>query len=78
MAFSLLAALELGYKTARHSLIRSGKWRALWKFSSKDTGAESDAEDLGIWQEMEQDPVIWERLKALAAVDATKIDEGLE
>jgi phospholipid-translocating ATPase len=65
LTLAILITIELALKSARRSLALSGRW-PLWKRKQNDGTKNAEELDLEIWQEMEQDPGIRERLRALA------------
>ena len=66
-ALAIVAALiviETAYKAVKHRLVVAGLWRfPPWR--RKADGDEDDAEDwdLELWQELERDPAVRQRLK---------------
>ena len=66
-ALAVLVTIELAWKSARRYLAIAGRW-PIWK--RRGGNAKSAEElDLSIWQEMERDPVVREKLRALASDD---------
>lgn len=65
VTFSTLAVLELVYKSIRHNLVIAGHWPP-WKHQLKAESLDVEDLDLELWQEMEKDPVIRDRLQRLA------------
>lgn len=72
---AVLYILELGFKMAKRSMLMSGFWRwgrhwwkrGKWWRSKRSDWMDSNLEDwdLGLWQEMEQDPGVKEKLKVI-------------
>lgn len=82
----VLTVIQLVFKTAKRSLVRLGLWKGRWSWlwscgrwrlqhRQGRTGFDKDLEnwDLQLWQEMEQDPEIREKLKQLLEEE----EEGL-
>ncbi|EON96401.1 putative phospholipid-transporting atpase 1 protein [Phaeoacremonium minimum UCRPA7] len=74
----VLVGMELGYKVAKRTLIIMGlwkwRWSWLWRISrwctwrkgrEKELNRSLEEWDLELWQEMEQDPLVKERLKGI-------------
>lgn len=70
----VLFVLELGFKMAKRTLTIMGLWRwgrgwwkrlRSWKKVRKEDWMEGNLEDwdLGLWQEMERDPLVRKRLR---------------
>ncbi len=70
VALGILVAFEVAWKTVRRNVAVSGMW-PLWKrLRRSDTAtptATAEELDLQVWQEMERDPNVRERLQILAA-----------
>lgn len=94
LVLMVLFVLELGFKMAKRTLTIMGLWRwgrgwwkrlKSWKKVRKEDWMESNLEDwdLGLWQEMEKDPLVMKRLRGILQVEeegegAVDIDEGVE
>ncbi len=65
LTLTILITIELALKSVRRTLALVGRW-PLWKRKQNDGAKNAEELDLEVWQEMEQDPDIRERLKALA------------
>lgn len=90
----VLFVLELGFKMAKRTLTIMGLWRwgrgwwkrlRSWKKVRKEDWMESNLEDwdLGLWQEMEKDPLVTKKLRAILQDEeggdgAVGLDEGVE
>ncbi|KAL1870202.1 drs2 neo1 protein [Diaporthe australafricana] len=90
----VLFILELGFKMAKRTLTIMGLWKwgrgwwkrlRSWKKVRKEDWMESNLEDwdLGLWQEMEKDPLVMKRLRGILLAEeggegATDMDEELE
>lgn len=72
----VLFVLELGFKMAKRTLTIMGLWRwgrgwwkrlRSWKKVRKEDWMEGNLEDwdLGLWQEMEKDPLVTKRLRGM-------------
>jgi phospholipid-translocating ATPase len=68
VALAVLATLELGWKSVRRNLAMAGQW-PLWKRRKVEGTKNAEELDLGVWQEMERDPVIRQKLRSLARED---------
>jgi phospholipid-translocating ATPase len=66
IALAVLAIMELAWKTIRRNLAIAGKW-PLWKRRRTNCAKNAEELDLEIWQEMQRDPVIRQKLKNLAS-----------
>jgi phospholipid-translocating ATPase len=73
IVFMILVTLEVVYKSVKRNMKAVGMWPP-WKRSGKQLG-EMDELDLEAWQEMEQDPVIRERLRRLARDETGEADD---
>ncbi|KAI2637227.1 phospholipid-translocating P-type ATPase [Hypomontagnella submonticulosa] len=70
----VLISMELVYKVVKRNLIVAGMWRwPPWKRRSLDDSLEKWG--LEVWQELEQDPVIRERLRRACMEDGELDDE---
>ncbi|KAI0387757.1 phospholipid-translocating P-type ATPase [Hypomontagnella monticulosa] len=70
----VLISIELVYKVVKRNLVVAGMWRwPPWKRRSLDDSLEKWG--LEVWQELEQDPVIRERLRRACMEDAELEDE---
>lgn len=76
IAFAILVVLELAFKSMTNDLVKAGKWPRWKEWAGIQSTCLQDTE-LGIWQEMEKDPVVRRRLAVLAA-DGDKVDEDDE
>lgn len=76
VVLGILGLIELAGKTVKRNLRVAGLWKLRpWR---KDGAAENAEEvDLEVWQEMEQDPVVRERLRRMAR-DEPEIEDDEE
>ncbi|KAJ0118727.1 hypothetical protein J7T55_012981 [Diaporthe amygdali] len=90
----VLFVLELGFKMAKRTLTIMGLWKwgrgwwkrlKTWKKVRKEDWMESHLEnwDLGLWQEMEKDPLVTKRLRSMLQAEesgegAIDTDQGVE
>ncbi|KAI0899843.1 phospholipid-translocating P-type ATPase [Annulohypoxylon nitens] len=71
---TVLISIEMAYKVMKRNLVVAGMWKwPLWKPRSADDSLEEWG--LEVWQELEQDPVMKERLRR-AAMEEEDEDEG--
>lgn len=82
VVLAIMGLMELFMKAVKRNLVISGMWKwPPWNRRRIDNNAEEW--DVELWQEMEQDPEIWERFKRLARNEeldgtASADDEHLE
>jgi phospholipid-translocating ATPase len=79
VVLAVLALMELTFKTVKRNLIMAGLWKlppwSRWGKLGAASGGDSVEEwDLGLWQEMEMDPVVKERLVSICQAE----EEGYE
>ncbi|KAF7165374.1 hypothetical protein CNMCM6106_001564 [Aspergillus hiratsukae] len=77
LVFMILVTLELVYKSVRRNMKVAGMWLP-WKQRGNRLGENGVELDVGMWQEMEQDPVIRARLKRLARDETGEVDREEE
>ena len=71
---SILGLFELSMKTLKRYMVVTGMWKwPPWRQRTFDGDVEEW--DIQMWQELEQDPVMWERFKRLAR-DESEDDDG--
>ncbi|MBE3048065.1 hypothetical protein IMZ48_37265 [Candidatus Bathyarchaeota archaeon] len=68
----VLGLVEMARRIAKRVFVGMG----LWRWGPWRRGLEGL--DVEVWQEMEKDPVVWERLKRLAAGEEVEDEEGEE
>lgn len=70
ITLAIMTVIELVWKSVRRELAVAGRWPP-WKGFVKGGAGSKTAEelDLGVWQEMQNDPLIRARLKELAGED---------
>lgn len=96
LVLMVLFVLELGFKMAKRTLTIMGLWRwsrgwwkrlRSWKKVRKEDWMEGNLEDwdLGLWQEMEKDPLVRKRLRGILQAEdggdsdlEVREEEGLE
>lgn len=70
----MLGMLELAIKVVKRQLLVAGLWKwPPWGVSR--AGENVEEWNLEIWQELEQDPVVWEKLKKMASEDDEEVEE---
>ncbi|KAG4221041.1 hypothetical protein PC116_g30482 [Phytophthora cactorum] len=70
----VLISLELVYKTVKRNMIITGTWHwPPWKKRTPDDSLEEWG--LEIWQELEKDPVMRERLRK-ACMEEGEVEDG--
>lgn len=70
---AILVTLELGFKAVKRNLIVGGLWQwPLWK--KRSMGESAEEWHLELWQELEQDPAMQERLRQ---IDDDECNQGL-
>jgi phospholipid-translocating ATPase len=71
VVLAALGALDLGLRLAKRALIGMGLWTwpPVWLGGRGEDDVDKDVWDVEVWQEMEQDPAVWARLKALSEED---------
>ncbi|KFA49144.1 hypothetical protein S40293_06163 [Stachybotrys chartarum IBT 40293] len=70
----ILGMLELAIKVVKRQLLVAGLWKwPPWGVSR--AGENVEEWNLEIWQELEQDPVVWEKLKKMASEDDDEVEE---
>lgn len=87
----VLVCMELGYKVAKRTLIIMGlwkwRWSWLWRISrwctwrkgrEKELNRSLEEWDLELWQEMEQDPLVKERLKGILESEEDGVEEEVD
>jgi phospholipid-translocating ATPase len=73
----IIGLLEMVMKTVYRNLVVLGMWR--WPpWQRRRFGDNAEEWDLEFWQEMEQDPVVWERFKKMARDEDVDEVEGEE
>jgi phospholipid-translocating ATPase len=77
IVLGIIGLLEILMKAVKRKLIITGvwKWRP-WQKSKDDINAEEW--ELEVWQELEQDPVLWEKLKKMARDGDDSADVGYD
>ncbi|KAI3397403.1 hypothetical protein diail_10734 [Diaporthe ilicicola] len=94
LVLMVLFVLELGFKMAKRTLTMMGLWRwgrgwwkrlRSWKKVRREDWMESNLEDwdLGLWQEMEKDPLVMRRLRGMllaeeSGEETTDVDAAVE
>ena len=68
----VLGMIEMVRKIVKRVLVGMGLWR--WGMGAWGKGIEGL--DVEVWQEMEKDPVVWEKLKKLAAARDGDEEDG--
>jgi len=76
LALTIMAAMELMLKSAKHALVVTGLWPP-WTRWSEGRRQTRDPEniDVSAWQEMEKDPAVGERLRRLGRDSLSPEDE---
>lgn len=75
ITLAVMTAIELIWKSARRELAVSGRWPP-WKGWGGSPGSRTAEElDVGVWQEMQRDPRIMERLRWLAKDESERADD---
>lgn len=77
VVLGIMGFLELAAKTLKRNLTIWGLWNwPPWR-QRRRYGNNVEEWGLGFWQEMEQDPVVWERFKSMARdEDPDDLDDG--
>ncbi|KAK3690751.1 drs2 neo1 protein [Vermiconidia calcicola] len=77
VTLAVLVAIELVWKTLRRDMALAGWW-SLWRRWRHDSDNAKNPEelDLEVWQEMQREPAIREKLKRLARDDVTEREVG--
>jgi phospholipid-translocating ATPase len=73
LVFVVLVTLELLYKSVKRNMKVADMWLP-WKQRGNRLGENGVELDVGMWQEMEQDPIIRARLKLLAREQTGEVD----
>ena len=70
LTLAILTVMEMSYKTIKGNLLVAGMWPPLSKtFRRRSQDRSAEELDVNVWQEMEKDPLIWNRLRQLAGED---------
>jgi len=74
LVFGVLFVMEVAYRAVKMRLIRAGRWHVrFWRIESGDDGKWR----LELWQEMERDAGVRERLRAMARGETVnEMDDG--
>ncbi|KAK5165715.1 drs2 neo1 protein [Saxophila tyrrhenica] len=73
VTLAVLVTIELGWKTVRRYLAHAGWW-PLWKRRTGGSAKSAEELDLSVWQEMERDPAVRERLRGLARDQGEEVE----
>jgi len=91
LVLTVLVVAELGYKAVKRSLVVAGLWKYRWQWlawwrrekpARCGRPAEGDGLDdpeewgLELWQEMERDPVVRERLRLMLKAEEDGVEVG--
>ncbi|ORY60272.1 P-type ATPase [Pseudomassariella vexata] len=73
----ILLSVELVCKTVRRNLLVARLWRwPPWKGGSEGVGESVEEWDLELWQELEKDPVVRERLRKIVEEEEEESEDG--
>lgn len=79
ITLTVMTVIELIWKTVRREFAVSGIWPPWKGFTGPKNGSSTAEElDLGVWQEMQNDRVIRERLRELAGEEEEKAEAEAE
>lgn len=79
LAFAIMAVMELMYKSVKQRLAAAGMW-PIWQWRSRGrmpAGTNAEDLDLSVWQEMEKDPLVMERLRRTGDDNEASVDGDL-
>jgi len=77
IAFSILAGMELTFKSVKGYSLVAGMWPPLRKtLRRRDRDRNAEELDVSVWQEMEKDPAVWARLHQLAGGNGDDLMSG--
>ena len=72
-----MTVVELVWKSVRREMAVAGRWPP-WRglgWGGVGRGRTAEELDVGVWQEMQRDRVVWERLRELAGEEEEEVDD---